>query len=57
MAKSIGIINKTHNFLSKNTLRNIYYTFIYPYRIYCTVIWGNTNGIHLDPLIKILKKV
>ena len=56
IAKSIGIINKTRNFLSKNTLTNLYYTFIYPYLIYCTEIWGNTNDIHLDPLIKIQKK-
>ena len=55
IAKSIGIINKTRNLLSKNTLTNLYYTFIYPYLIYCTEIWGNTNDIHLDPLIKIKK--
>ena len=53
IAKSIGIILKTRNFLNKNTLRNLYYTFIYPYLIYCIEIWGNTNAIHLDPLIKI----
>ena len=56
IAKSIGIINKTRNFLSTYTLTNLYYTFIYPYLIYCTEIWGNTNDIHLDPLIKIQKK-
>ena len=56
ISKSIGIINKTRNFLNKNTLRNLYYTFIYPYLIYCIEIWGNTNDIHLDPLIKIHKK-
>ena len=55
IAKSIGIIHKTCNFLNKNTLRNLYYTFIYPYLIYCIEIWGNTNDIHLDPLI-IIKK-
>ena len=45
ISKSIGIINKTRNFLNKNTLRNLYYTFIYPYPY-----------IHLDPQIKIHKK-
>ena len=57
ISKSIGIILKTRNFLTKNTLRNLYYTFVYPYLIYCVEIWGNTNDIHLDPLIKIQKKV
>ena len=56
IAKPIGIINKTRNFLNKNTLRNLYYTFIYPYLIYCIEIWGNTNDIYLDPLIEIHKK-
>ena len=56
IAKSIGIIHKTRNFLNKNTLRNLYYTFIYPYLIYYIEIWGNTNDIHLDPLVKIQKK-
>ena len=53
IVKYIGIIHKTQNFVVKHTLRNFYYTFIYPYLIYCIEIWGNTNGIHLDPLIKI----
>ena len=33
ISKSIGIINKTWNLLDKNTLRNLYFTFIYPYLI------------------------
>ena len=56
IAKSIGILYKTRTFLNKNTLRNLYYTFIYPYLIYCSEIWGNTNDIHLKALINIQKK-
>ena len=56
ISKSIGIINKTRTFLDKNTLRNIYYTFIYPYLIYCIEIWGNKNDTHLNPIINIQKK-
>ena len=51
ISKSIGIINKTRNLLDKNTLRNIYFTFIYPYLIYCIEIWGNTNDTHLNLVI------
>ena len=39
ISKSIGIINKTQNLLDKSTLRNLYFTFIYPYLIYCIEIW------------------
>ena len=56
ISKSIGIINKTRNLLDKNTVRNLYFTFIYPYLIYCIEIWGNTNGRHLNSIIKINKK-
>ena len=54
---SIGIINKTRNLLDKNTLINLYFTFIYPYLIYCIDIWGNTNDTHLNPIILFIKKV
>ena len=47
---------KIRNFLDNHTLRSMYFTFIYPYLIYCVVIWGNTHDCHLDPLIKIQKK-
>ena len=36
ISKSIGIINNIRRFLNKNTLRNLYYTCVYPYLIlYC----------------------
>ena len=56
ISKSIGIINKIRKFLDKNTLRNLYFTFIYPYLIYCIEIWGNTHNTYLLPLIKLQKK-
>ena len=33
----------------------MYYTFIYPYFLYCNEVWGNTCGTHLHCL-KILQK-
>ena len=56
IAKSIGIIFKIRNFLYKNTLRNMYFTFIYPYLTYCVEMWGNAHDSHLDPVIKLQKK-
>ena len=38
ISKSMGIINKIQNLLDRNTLRNLYFTFIYPYLIYCIEI-------------------
>ena len=56
ISKSIVIIFKIRNFLDKHSLRNMYFTFIYPYLIYCVEIWGNTNETHLKLLIQIQKR-
>ena len=56
ISKSIGIINKIRKFFNKKTLRNLYYTFVDPYHIYCIEIWGNTHDSYLSPLIKLQKK-
>ena len=50
------MINKTGILLDKTTLRNLYFTFIYPYLIYCIEIWGDTNDTHMNPIIMIHKK-
>ena len=56
ISKSIGIIYKIKHYLDKRSLRNMYFTFIYPYLIYCIEIWGNTYETYLNPLIKIQKR-
>ena len=53
ISKFIVNLLKIRKFLQNNTMRNMYFTFIYPYLIYCIEVWGHTN---LDPLIKIQKK-
>ena len=55
MSKSIGILLKIRKFL-QNTVRNMYFTFIYPYLIYWIEVWGNAQHTHLDPLIILQKK-
>ena len=37
-------------------MRNLYYSFVYPYLIYCVEVWGNAHDTYLDPLIKLQKK-
>ena len=38
ISKSIGIIYKARNYVNRHTLRNLYYTFVYPYLIYCVEV-------------------
>ena len=51
ISKSIGIIYKARNYVNRHTLRNLYYTFVYPYLIYFVEVWGNTCDSYLEPLI------
>ena len=53
IAKSNGILYKIRNFLNKKTLTHLYNSFVLPYLIYGIEVWGNTNAVHLDPIIKI----
>ena len=36
-------------------MRNLYFSFVYPYLTYCVEVWGNTHATYLD-LIKLQKK-
>ena len=54
--KSIGIIHKAKQYLTMDALKSIYYAFIYPYLIYCILVWGGTNITTLDPIIKAQKR-
>ena len=56
ISKSIGILYRTRSFLDKTTLRNLYYTFVFPYLIYCSEIWGNAAMVHLKPIVTLQKK-
>ena len=41
--------------MNKKTLINLYYTFIYPFIIYCNIVWGRAPTLHLSK-IHILQK-
>ena len=53
VSKPIGILCKMRQYLDRTTLKILYYTFVFPYLIYCCQIWGNTACSYLDPLIKL----
>ena len=57
LSKSIGIMYKCRNYFDKETMRNLYFSCIYPYLTYCVEIWGNACNIHLDPIVKLQKNV
>ena len=57
ISKAMGIIIKVRKHLNKISFVNLYHSFVFPYLTYCIEIWGNASDIHLDTLIKNLKKL
>ena len=53
IAQGLGIINKAKH----KCLKNVYYSFIYPYFTYCVEVWGNAATSHLLPLCLLQNKV
>ena len=41
VSRAIGIICKARKYANKQTVKQMYYTFVFPYLIYCCEIWGN----------------
>ena len=57
ISKGIGILYKARQFLEKRDLLNLYYSYLYPYLIYCIEIWGCAAKSHMNPLYLTQKKI
>ena len=57
VSKGIGIIYKARRYLSKESLVNLYHSYVYPYLIYCIESWGNASNCHLEPLFILQKRI
>ena len=55
VARGLGVIIKARKVLQKENNKSLYYSFIYPYLIYCNLIWGFACKTHIEPL-SILQK-
>jgi hypothetical protein len=55
LSKNIGILTKAKRYLEFKSLSCLYYSFIYPYIVYCISVWGGANVTTLEPLIKVQK--
>ena len=57
ISKGIGIMYQARKYLNRQTLANLYNSYIYPYLVYCVESWGNVASCHLDPLFILQKKM
>ena len=56
-ARCIGVIIKARKVLHNESMKCLYYSFIYPYMIYCNQVWGSACKTNLEPLLILQKKV
>ena len=56
ISKSIGVIYRTRWLLPMSTLKNLYFSLIQPYIMYCLPIFAATYDVHMQPIILLQKK-
>ena len=56
VARGLGVIIKARKILKKESLISLYYSFIYPYLIYCNQIWGSACKTPIEPLFILQKR-
>ena len=52
-----GIFVKIRQYLPRYILQNLYYTFVYPYLVYCNIVWASSYQTHLNRLEILQKKI
>ena len=52
ISKNINIMTKVKKLVSKVTIINMYYSFIYPYLTYGSILWGNN---YYSPIYDVVK--
>ena len=57
ISKCVGVIIKARKKLNEFVLLNIYYSFDYPYFIYCNHVWSNTYPTNLKKFTVLQKKL
>ena len=56
VSKVIGIIFRSRFFLTEKTLLSLYYTLVYPYLSYCSIVWTSTYPTNLNRIYLLQKQ-
>ena len=56
VSKTIGVLYRLSANVPKPILFKLYYALIYPYLIYCNIIWGGCSEVHLNKILLFQKK-
>ena len=54
----MGVLSKARKDLNKKVVIQLYHSFVFPYSIYCSEVWGTASDINLqESLIKLQTKM
>ena len=56
ISKSVSVLKMVKYTFPSDILKSIYYSLIYPYYMYCNIIWGSAANVYLERLINLQKK-
>ena len=56
VVKGIGMVSKLQKYLNKGTLRELYYSLLYPYLTYCNHVWGLAWKTYMNTLVRLQKR-
>ena len=54
--RSIGMMYKIRQYITKNTLKMLYYSLIYSHLVYAIEAWGSADKTHLNRLLTLQKR-
>ena len=57
ISMGIGIMYKAKKYLNKNSFKNLYHAYIYPYLTYCVEVWGCASKCQLNSLFLMQKQI
>ena len=57
ISKTVGVFYKIKSLVPNQVLISLYYSLVYPYLIYCVLIWGGTFRSYLDKILLLQKKI
>ena len=57
ISKFVGIFYRIASVVPEDILINLYHTFVYPYLIYGSLVWGGVYEVHLNRIFLLQKKL
>lgn len=57
LSKTIGIFYKINSYIPEKNLINLYYSFFYPFILYCNIVWGGCTQNHLNKILLLQKRI